>query len=331
MPEPIYTETESEESKIYDNNITVALALNGKKLTKIIYATGEKAYDNAYHYKFFNRNVSDLQDILGYIRILLHKPDCCLIRGVCKDDSLPKQRRLFHDDATIIEQAQNWYALDIDGYGTSSGDLKQDARSVLLALDLDGVEAIAIPSPGYLRKPGMRIRLFLWNSMRVSCLSLRKHFEPYKSIVDLALFHPIQPIYTARPIFKSGADPCNSKLIAWLPGQQCSNIVERYSIHDNKSEMYHTKKQAKAYLDSFINEMPNIRSGDRHNYLTGKMKSKGVLIGKCVAQGLLDEGETRDEIMMAAKMFWHGNAKNDSNAIDWIFKKGLEAMESNND
>jgi hypothetical protein len=333
MSDYIYRETSESTSPNFarPNNITIARALGGKYLTKIVYANSEKAYDNAYHYMFFNREIFDLFDLRNYLPVLLRKPDCCLIRGIAKDDTITRQVRRLHDKdgvtATIIEQPQNWYALDIDGYGNSSGDLKQDAQSVLLALGLDGTEALAIPSAGYLRKPGIRIRLFLWNEMKVSCISLKKHFERWKHVVDLALFHPIQPIYTARPIFNGMSDPCKESLICWLPGRQSTHIVERYSIHDN-SEMKHTVKQAKAFLNSFIKEMPNIPSGERHNYLTGKMESKAVLIGKCVAQGLLDEGETKDEILVAAKMFWHGNAKNDSSAIDWVFKRGQEAMES---
>jgi len=332
----IYATRPREKSEIFAiNNVTVALSRDNKFLNKTVYASGQEiAYGNAYYFQFFNKEVECLGDLFELVKLLLFKPYCCILRGVAKD-TVGKQRRLLHDkdgvSATIIEQPQNWIALDVDGYGNSSGDLKEDAKKVLLALGLDGVEAFAIPSAGYMRKPGIRIRIFLWNSMKVSCLALKKYFEHYKNVVDLALFHPIQPIYIARPNFIGMSDPCN-KLWTWVAGaSQFVDIVDRYRIVDDKSEKLHTKKQARLYLDSFIKGMADIESGHRHDYLTGKGDSKAVLIGKCIAQELLDEGETREEILMAAKMFWHGDARKDADAINWIFKRGYQSMEGNDD
>jgi len=328
----IYSETEETSSSVLNRNIvTIARALNGKKLNKTIYKNGHSIpYDNAFYYKFFNKEIECLDDLCQLVSFLLGRPQSCLIRGIAKDDSINKQRRLFYDDkktgdpATIIEQEQNWYALDIDGYGQSTGNLKLDTKNVLLALGLDNVQAFAIPSASYMIKEGIRIRLFLWNSMKVSCLTLKKYFD---KIVDPALFHPIQPIYVARPTFIDMNDPCKER-IAWIPGEQIYTEIKQIDDYngDGKEKLF-TAKQAQAFLNSFIREMPNITEGNRHNYLTGKIESKAVLIGKCVAQGLLDEDETKEEIMLAARAFWAGNEKNDSSAIDWVFKRGQEAME----
>jgi hypothetical protein len=327
MSDLIYTRDASASSNISDwpsNTITIACAVDGKRLTKIIYPTGERAYDNAYYYKFFSREVCDLPDLLNYVKLLLGKTDCCLIRGIVKDDSRPRQRRLFHgDDATVIEQDQNWFALDIDGYGNSSGDLRLDAKQILLALDLANVEAFAIPSAGYLRKPGIRIRLFLWNQVKVNCISLKKHFERYKSVVDLALFHPIQPIYTARPVFSGCVDPCVGKLSAWITGQKQFAEVRKVITNPNGQE-YHptTVKAAIASRNKVIREMQHVMDGERHKWLFPRV----VWLAKYCIDGLLDESETKDELAAAAYMWWRGNARNDRKTIEDAFKKALTDM-----
>jgi hypothetical protein len=317
MSSDIYTETEANTSSEYAsrNNITIAVALNGRRLTKIAYPdpSQDVQYDQTKYYKFFNRDVYCLSDILEYVKVLLYKSDCCLIRGVCKDDTISKQRRLFHgEDATVIEQPQNWYALDIDNYGECSGDLKRDAKTVLLALGLCDVEAFAIPSSGYMRKPGIRIRLFLWNSVRVSCGSLKKHFN---SVADLALFHPIQPIYIARPIFKGMNDPCK-EYVAWISGNQHSNIVETYTPGQSYKEPLHTKKQAQNFLNSVLREVFDIDK-DRHIWLI----NRSSWLGRCIGQGVLDEEDVIEELYLATAI-WGGNRKKDMQTIVDGVRKG---------
>jgi len=319
----IYTTGPVESSNYYEstNNVTIALAYN-KLLTKTIYPGGEKAYDNAYYYKFFNRNVHSLGDLLELAKVLLARPNCCLIRGVCKDDSVSKQRRLYHgDDATIIEQPQNWFALDIDGYGNSSGCLKDDTRSVLLALGLNDTEAFAIPSAGYLRKPGIRIRLFLWNSNKVTCASLKKHFTPLKHVVDLALFHPIQPIYTARPIFISSTDPCK-ELIAWVSGEKQFTMIKETNAPGARREELYTKKQAQRFFNSMLRESVGIEDGRRHLWLIGTSTS----LGKWIYQELLDEEDVIEELYLATRA-WGGNKQKDMQTILDGIKNGKLKME----
>ncbi|HEY1871872.1 MAG TPA: hypothetical protein VGG71_12490, partial [Chitinophagaceae bacterium] len=260
---------------------------------------------------------------------LLHKPDCCLLRGIAKDDTISRQRRLFHSNGpvepTIIEQDQNWFALDIDGYGVSSGDLKLDTNAVLLALDLAGVEAFAIPSAGYLRKPGIRIRLFLWNHVKVNCVSLKKHFERYKSVVDLALFHPIQPIYTARPVFSGCIDPCVGRLWTWITGDRMYAEVRKvYTSYDNKPENWLTKKQAEGELNKVLRGVFDVDS-NRHNWLIWKATD----LGKFIWQGTLIEEDVIEELYMATAI-WRGNRRKDMQTILDGIKDGKLKMENEN-
>jgi hypothetical protein len=318
---------------IAPNNITVCRSYSTKLiLCKTVYPSSEVAYDNVKYYNFFNRPVQHLQDLFELIKYLLARPQCCVIRGVCVDDSKPKQRRLLYDDresgehATVIEQDQNWFALDIDGYGVSSGDLKLDANKVLLALGLSNVEAFAIPSAGYLRKPGIHIRLFLWNSVRVSCLALKKHFSSAKGIVDTALFGPVQPIYTSRPRFIGCSDPCE-KWWTWISGEaQHTNVPPNYSER-GRSEKRYTAKQAESFLAATVRKMENIEVKTRHNWLL----REAILYGQLCSQGLLDDEDTKQQLYSAAGYYWHGDRRKDMETIVDGMKRGYQQMEGNND
>lgn len=317
-----YIDDNDTEVKAPRNNITVAYAYGGKYLTKIVYPGGEKAYDHAYHHKFFNKTVESLTDIVPLVKRLLYEPHCCFIRGVCIDDTIPKQRRL--KDETIIEQPQNWFALDIDGFGECSGNLRNDAKSVLLALGLHGCEAIAVPSAGYLRKPGIRIRLFLWNNVRVTCGSLKKHFSSAGNIVDLALFDYLQPIYVARPVFQGCDDPC-AEHFAWITGNPFTEIKEQYvSVIGRREELY-TKKQAERFFDSFLQklfEKDDVNDGERHRWLFGV----SVACGKWIYQGLLDEEETIETLYLATAI-WKGDRRKDLKTIQDGIQRGKRTME----
>jgi hypothetical protein len=333
MSASIYTSSENDTRTFLLNNITVAKSYSPKLiLCKTVYPSSEVAYDNVKYYTFFNRSVAHLQELFELVKYLLARPQCCVIRGVAKDDSKPRQRRLLYDDratgepATVIEQNQNWYALDIDGYGNSSGDLREDTLGVLLALGLSNVEAFAIPSAGYLRKPGIHIRLFLWNSVKVSCLALKKHFSGAKGIVDTALFGPVQPIYTSRPRFIGCNDPC-SKLWTWIAGEsQFTEIPPDYS-KSGGSEKRYTIKQAEAFLQATVRKMENIEVKTRHNWLL----REAILYGQLCSQGLLDDDETKEVLYTAAYYHWHGDRRKDMETIVDGMKRGYQQMESNND
>jgi hypothetical protein len=331
----IYDVDEKPSSQRNYNNVTVARALGGKRLNKTIYASGRIVpYDNAYKYKFFNIQIESLEELCQLVQLLLARPYSCIIRGTCIDEDKVPQRRLLNDDpvtkdpATIIEQEQNWFALDVDGYGTFTGDLRRDTQSVLLALGLDGVECFAIPSASYTIKPGIHIRLFFWNDEKVSCLSLKKHFEQHKDIVDLALFNPIQPIFIARPTFVGLDDPCK-KQIVWLTGQEITtSIADTVPVNnDRRDERRYTKKQAEIFFKAILNELPDVPSGDRHRWLVRKT----IGIGKWIWQELLDEDDVIERLMGNCTYFWRGDSKRDLSSINGAIKLGKLAMERNDE
>lgn len=321
------------------NIVTIAKALQNKHLTKTIFHNGNVIqYDNVKYFSFYNYEITDLQDLFGLVKYLLHRPRCCILRGIAKDDSIKMQRRLYNgNDATIIEQGSNWFALDIDGFDKSSGNLRKDTLKVLKACNLRDVECFSIPSSSYMIKDEIRIRLFFWNDYKISCLGLKKHFQAMglSKIIDLALFHPIQPIYVARPNFVGLNDPCDSAnaLFCWITGK--SQTTSIYSMNDlggvapgggnRLEELKYTVAQAKRFKHKTLSELANVGSGQRHTALF----RAAIFLAKLCAQNLLDEDETKEELETTAFMFWRGNMSNDRKTINDGFLRGYQAMNTN--
>jgi hypothetical protein len=323
----IYDETDSASSPYFTPNIvTVAKAMRGRCLCKTIYGDGrpDDAYDKAKLFKFFSIEVYNLHDIAALLHLMPKRKQSCFIRGIAKDDSKVSARTWRDDkteEPTIIEQPQNWFAIDVDQFGKCTGNIKQDAETVLLALGLENTECIAIPSANYNIKPSIRLRLFLWNNERIGHQSLKNHFKQYADVIDLKQFHPIQPIYTARPNFINRTDPCNV-LLVHLPGAQCTNIAITDRNYNSDDGLEYTVKAAKGYFNKIIRLVDNIPSGYRHNWLI----EKSIVIGKRIGQELLDYEECELQLLSAVNWSWEGDLEKNAQTIRDGFKRGMEAV-----
>lgn len=342
MPSSIYAIRTPDASEKLDqsyNYVTVARAVSRTKqgrihrLNKTIYANGlQQPYDFAYQFNYYTKQVHWLGDLADIVRLILRRPEMCLLRGVAKDDKKQRQWRLFHDHpergpATIIEQDFNWFALDIDGVGQASGDIVYDSLWVRNKLGFGNVECFAIPSANYLIKSGIRLRLFFWAANPISCRDLKRYFNG-NDLVDSALFHPIQPIYTARPTFNGLSDPCN-KLLVWMSGD-----VSAVDIPHSEStwaagqpERKYTKKQAERFVDKSLKELEDVPDGERHVQLF----RASVFFGKLAAQELVDEDEVKDRLFFRVQGYWHGNPIKDRETINAAFKRGWMAIENESD
>src|SRR5262249_34260960 len=156
-----------------------------------------------------------LWDLYCLSKCMLTEYRCCYIRARVKDKDRNVQRKYLGDDATLVLQDMNWFALDIDGFGESSGNLAIDMQEVLAALPRAflRVQCFAVASASYGIKPGIRMRLFFWSDKPCSNLDLKRYLHGNKAKADLALFNPIQPIYTAAPIFVGWSDPVKERIL----------------------------------------------------------------------------------------------------------------------
>jgi hypothetical protein len=325
--------TTSDAPSASENSVTVAKSTDGCRLNKTIYFDSEEPYDKAKYFVFRSIPIAVLSDLYVVTKQFLKKEYCCFLRGLPVDDTITTpQRRLLYDDvktgekASIIERACNWYVLDIDGIGTVTGNLKEDTKDVLLALGLRHVECFAVASSGYMRKPDIRIKLFLWNDEPVNSSTLKKYYASY-SFVDQQQFTAVQPIFIARPSFKDGlVDPVQQSIV-WLPGRsQTTHVIEtsKYSDIDSRPEDRYIKKEAIRIKNKFFRVLEDVPPTKRHPALI----DTATVMGKLCAQGHFDEDELKEELAAHVWDYWRGNRDKDIEAIEYGFKRGLTAWEN---
>jgi hypothetical protein len=194
--------------------------------TKIIYGDGrEIGYDKPKFFKYKYCEVDCLEDfeklVLGW---LVTHPHSFIIRGQLKPGLIGLQRRLLYPKdgypATIECPPRRWIVLDIDDAivppGVGAPDKMAQAgyhiRDCLLPTYFRGVRCIAAATSGTGRKGKVtaRLRLFFVLSEAADNEALRLWVtglsEKYKWIDDRVML-AMQPIYTARPIFRGCVDP----------------------------------------------------------------------------------------------------------------------------
>jgi hypothetical protein len=313
---------------LHPDVVTVAQSCSNLVLTKKFYRDGTVLpYDMVKTFNFYEYEIYDLIDLSKVVMNCIDKPKLCLLRCRIKDQ-WRHQRRLYNE--ILIEQPMHWFALDIDGYKTSSGNIRKDAEAVLLGLGWQGVECFALASASYGIKPGIRMRMFFWANRPVDHIILKKFLMNNKVCADLALFFPIQPIYVAKPLFLDGMkDPvAPGGRHAWIDGDYSSvTIAERFSgDHGRYAERSYTKKQAKHYLTAAFEKICQAEIGSRHDIL----RDQSIFMGKLIAQEIIDKDEVVETIEYAISTWGEGVKKRDRDAMEYGFKKGEIAIEGEN-
>jgi len=198
-------------------------------LAKLILTTGNViGYDAARTVDLFEHPAANLEELARVLRILADRRDCCLVRG-CIDDPARVQgvRRLLHTDPetgelpTLRAMARCWLSLDLDSVPAPPGldpfDLTACGRAAvaLLPAAFHDAAALVVPTASHTLKPGLRLRLWFWLTRPLSTAELKTWLRGVP--VDHSVFAPVQPIYTARPLFLGREDPLKNKT-ALLPG-----------------------------------------------------------------------------------------------------------------
>lgn len=318
----VYGKNSEQESKIFPDTVLIAVASSRNLiLTKRQLEGGEfKSYDHVKHFDFYERQVDDLLGLYRLLGTVVNYPRAALIRAVLKDNANWKhiERKFKGEDSTLVNQDQHWFALDVDGFGNSSGYLEADAKAVLLGLGegFANVDCIALASSSFGYKKAIHLRLFFWSEHKVSNYSLKKHFYNNRVCADINLFNPVQLIYVAKPILLH-KDTIGKRMV-FIGGDYPTVIVpEVMRYNETGIEKKYTKKQANAFYEPIMSKIQFAEEGTRHNVLYGQ----GCFLGKLIAQGLIDEETLITDIETISQYCW--NSKTHQKDME-TFRAGLE-------
>lgn len=203
------------------------LRARGRRLAKLLHPDGRaEGYDRARTFDVFALPVPDLDALGAKLAALLHRPDCCAVRGAPLDPArVERVRRLLHRDKssgelpTLQERARCWLALDVEGVPRPAGlpvsDLAGCAFVALAALPpaFHGARCIVQASASHGFKPDLRLRLWFWLSRPMDGGELKRWLRGTPA--DPSVFGAVQPIYVAAPLFAPGvADPLPARMVA---------------------------------------------------------------------------------------------------------------------
>jgi hypothetical protein len=211
-------------------SITI-LQARGRRLCKVIHAAGTMtAYDSARLFDLLARPVADLGALHHLLGALADQRDCAIVRGAIADPGRTRNvRRLLRDDpatgdrATLREVPRAWISLDCDSVplvaGSDPTDLAECARQAIALLPdaFRDAACIAQATASHGIKPGARLRLWYWLARPLSGSECKAWLAT--APVDPSIFGAATLIYTARPLFASGAHDHLPQRMATMPGR----------------------------------------------------------------------------------------------------------------
>lgn len=208
--------------------------LTTKQLMCKTYARDSSSdYGRAYMVQGHQHQVDDLVDLYDLLEELETDPYRCIIRGrpIAPGTWV---RRTYREESEpgFLSQDLDWLCLDIDG-----ADMPDDAdmhrpwmwmgRYLPAPLQHAGVILQWSSSAGL--KPGVRAHLWCLLDRPVCDKSLRAWVKTLGGF-DAGLYQPVQPHYTARPLFDGVEDPLRQRLFmrqgprAQLPDEVCGQV-----------------------------------------------------------------------------------------------------------
>lgn len=263
--------------------MTCLTALRGYA-TKRFTAAGVKDYSIGKYFQVEEKAVNGLEDIHRILHAASLDPKSFVIRGAPTGPQRDRVlRRSRGEDATFRDDPCHWVCLDID----SADPVTQDPAAELRALvdsapQLKGVSCVAQLSSSWGIKPGVRAHLWFWLEEARTSQQVSEWAAGLPFRVDHALFNPVQPHYTAAPIFEGIEDPVTTPRVFLLSGQS--------------DELYIPEGTAQAELDHWVEAIVSLDDDAPRHPLVNKA---AYSLGGWVGAGALDLDDTRDTIFTA--------------------------------
>ena len=237
--------------------------------------------------------LTGLEDLAALLQQLIDDPHAAVIRGELIDPTQCRGiRRLLHQDPktgavpTFRDTPRRWVALDIEGIprppNVLATDLVTCAHIAIAQLPaaFAGTRCIIQATASHGIKPDIRLRLLFWLSRPTTGEELKRWLVDTPA--DPAAFGAVQPLYTARPIFMSGAvDPLPCRL-AERPGEFCVQVPSPAALApppEPRVAVGPYEPVADAVVDCFVERtLDRVRmapEGRRHWTLRGAARSLG--------------------------------------------------------
>jgi hypothetical protein len=190
-------------------------------------------YGRAYMVQGHQHQVHDLVDLYDLLEELESDPYRCVVRGrPIKPGTWVRRTYREESEPGFLSQELDWLCLDIDGAQMpDEADMhmpwKWVGRYLPAPLHRAGVILQWSSSAGL--KPGVRAHLWCLLDRPVADKSLKAWVKSLGGF-DAGLYQPVQPHYTARPLFDGVDDPLRQRLFmrqgprAQLPDEVCGQV-----------------------------------------------------------------------------------------------------------
>jgi len=280
---------------------------------------GSTDYGKTYLVQGQQHSVDDLVDLYDLLEELELDPYRCIIRG--KPIAPGKWvRRTYREESEpgFLSQDLDWLCLDIDGAQLpDEADMHMPWRWVWRYLPdaLQGAGCILQWSSSAGIKPGLRAHFWFLLDRKVCDKSLKAWVKSLGGF-DTGLYQPVQPHYTARPIFDGVEDPLRWRLFmrqgprAQLPAcvvgqaqwdaQEHERVQAELTAQASRRMFSRAKelqgKYEKAALRRACQAITDALEGERHDTI----RKEAWSTWRFVVAGQLDEGIWYDALYEAA-------------------------------
>jgi hypothetical protein len=197
--------------------LTALAADDGKIATKTHVWWDEKwetaGYTAGFMFRHWTRELKGLDDLGFALEKLSVQPGMFAIRGNVKAGAPETIQRTYKAEGSWIEDVDKmWLCIDIDGQPADPNRDHVEQAIALMPEWLQEADCIWRFSSSHGIKPANQLRLHLWYFLTrpVGNNALRHWARPLP--IDGALYQPVQPHYTATPIFIGADDPVLRRL-----------------------------------------------------------------------------------------------------------------------
>lgn len=210
--------------------VTVLQCAEGKRLAKRYTDPGQPPddYDAGFLFVPTTLQIANLEDLACLLLELADMHDVCIVRGAVHPEAegVPVRRLAFDRpgecDAAFSPAAHHWVAFDVDK--SDETFILDDADRCAMRWRWGHMPAGLHDTPMAWQwsakahlSPTVRGRAWMWFDEPVDDEVARRMCKAYK--FDPALNNPVQPHYTARPLFPAGVpDPLGAMPVLLLDG-----------------------------------------------------------------------------------------------------------------